>query len=36
MGEAAQDATTAAPSSVDEALGSEEAAGDTKRDSEST
>jgi hypothetical protein len=36
LGEAAQDATTAAASSADEALGSEEAAGDTKGNSEST
>lgn len=36
LGAAAQDATTSAASSVDEALGSEEAAGDTTGDSEST
>ncbi|HEY6688435.1 MAG TPA: hypothetical protein VI094_19750 [Propionibacteriaceae bacterium] len=36
LGEAAQDATTSATSSVDEALGSEKAAGDTKGDSELT
>jgi hypothetical protein len=36
LGAAAQDATTSAASSVDEALGSEEAAGDTTGHSEST
>ena len=36
LGAAAQDATTSAASSVDKALGSEEAAGDTTGDSEST